>query len=183
MLHERRFDEISTTDICNEAEVSTSSLYARFQSKDAILLALIERHGERLLESIEFVGEQLAEQDPIDLPELVRALVAEAVYFAHAYDHLEVAARAHPDARVRLQEVNERPTVWILERTGQLLPDASPSLRRRLEFGVRAAASVAHRAVGGNVRFVDHMDMGDDELIDEISRLTLAYVDAALALE
>lgn len=183
LLRERRFDEVSTVDICNEAGVSASSLYARFASKDAVLLALIDRQGERLRDSIRHVGDQLAVQHPVDLPALVRALVSEAVYFAHSYDHLEMAARPYTEARERLVEVQEVATDWVLERAGELLPDASPSLRRRLDFAVRAAASVTQRGVGGYVRFTERTGMSDDELIDEVTRLTLAYVEAALALE
>lgn len=44
LLLERTFDEVGITDIVREAKSSVGSFYGRFESKDALLLALHERY-------------------------------------------------------------------------------------------------------------------------------------------
>ncbi len=105
------------------------------------------------------------------------------MYFTHSYGHLELAARSYPDARDRLVRINDRPTDHVVQLSNELLARADPTLRRRLEFAARAAASIAHRAVGDNVRFAETMGMDDAELVDEISRMVVAYIEVAIASE
>lgn len=181
MLEDRRFDEISVNDICNESGVSVSSIYARFSSKDAILLALIDRHAVRLQQSIDIVTEELARRrsGPLDLDAFTRLVVTELVDFTRGSHRLETAAQAYPEARQQLARVNDLPAEWVLEQVHGVVPAGEPTVRR-LEFAIRAAASVVHRAIGSNVHFADRMGMDDAELIDEVTRLIVAYVRAAM---
>lgn len=50
LLRDRPWDEISTVDIMLEAGVSNGAIYGRFKSKDDLLVALYERHDEKLKE-------------------------------------------------------------------------------------------------------------------------------------
>jgi AcrR family transcriptional regulator len=48
LLREKPWEEISTVDIMQAAGVSNGAIYGRFKSKDDLLVALYERHDERL---------------------------------------------------------------------------------------------------------------------------------------
>lgn len=180
MLVQRRFHEISINDLCIEAEISVSSLYARFPSKDAILLAIIERLAERVQQRIEAVGATVAEWPELDLPTLTRILVAEMILFARAEDHIEIAATQEPLAQNRLREVHNGTVRSALDVAAIVIPlDAETA--RAVEFAVRSVGAIVHRSVGSNVRFATEMSMDDDELITRTSELILSYVSPFLA--
>ena len=182
LLHERRFDQISTNDLCIEADVSSSSLYARFPSKDAVLLALIDRYAERSSESIRRATDLIV---PVgaggDLTEITRAVLLEFITFARENDHLERAFGAHPVARDRVASLLPSTDVAdIAVDRLQLLGVIDDRALRRLDFAIRAAAAIVHRAVGSNLRFAVAMGMPDDELIDEVATMVSGYLRTAL---
>jgi len=182
LLHERRFDEISTNELCIEADVSSSSLYARFPSKDAVLLALIDRYADRSSASIERAAALII---PIaaggDLEEITRGVLREFLEFARANDHLERAFVAHPVARQRLADTLPSSDVAdIAVRNLQLSGRIDDAALRRLDFAIRAAAAVIHRAVGSNLRFAVAMEMPDEELLDEVATMIAGYLRSSL---
>ena len=61
LLDGRRFADVSINEICNTADVSLSSFYARFESKQRLLAVLHERHVANRKEQIDTV---LAETSP-----------------------------------------------------------------------------------------------------------------------
>ncbi|GIW40858.1 MAG: TetR family transcriptional regulator [Candidatus Binatia bacterium] len=105
----RGYAGTSTNLIAEEAGVSVGSLYQYFPSKDAILLALAERHME---ETFGAVLRRVREKRHAPVPELLRALV-DALLDAHRVDpalHRVLFEGAHPDAlfRRRLLELHDR---------------------------------------------------------------------------
>src|SRR3954467_13893386 len=66
------FDRASTNRIAEVAGVSVGSLYQYFPCKEALVLAVIERHN---LDIMQVVGEALAEMESLPLEEAVRKLV------------------------------------------------------------------------------------------------------------
>jgi AcrR family transcriptional regulator len=99
----------TTNRIAERAGVSIGSLYQYFPSKDALLLALAERHVERAFET---VMEEVRAKRTAPVPELLRALV-DALVEAHQIEpslHRVIFEEAHLDAsfRRRLDELDER---------------------------------------------------------------------------
>ncbi len=99
----------TTNHVAARAGVSIGSLYQYFPSKDALLLALAERHVERAFES---VIEQVRAQQAAPVPELLRALV-DALIAAHQLEprlHRVIfeEARLPASFRRRLEELDAR---------------------------------------------------------------------------
>ena len=76
------FDKASTNRIAEAAGVSVGSLYQYFPGKEAIVLALIDRHNSQVMQAVQ--GE-LAEAVNLPMEQAVRKLVAVAVR-AHRID-------------------------------------------------------------------------------------------------
>lgn len=76
------FDKASTNRIAEVAGVSVGSLYQYFPSKEALVLAVIERHNRDVLRLVHGV---LAEIDALPVEEAVRKLVTVAIE-AHRID-------------------------------------------------------------------------------------------------
>jgi len=99
----------TTNHIAERAGVSIGSLYQYFPSKDAILLALAERHVETAFSK---VLETVREKRRAPLSELLRAMV-DALVEGHQFDpglHRAIFEETHPDRkfRKRLDELDER---------------------------------------------------------------------------
>lgn len=63
LLRDRSFDALRIDDVLSEAGVSTGSFYARFEDKEALLLALIDRYRQELAA----LGEARAEEELTEL--------------------------------------------------------------------------------------------------------------------
>lgn len=70
------FDKTSTNRIAEVAGVSIGSLYQYFPNKEALVLAVVERHNQDILQ---VVGGALAEIDSLPVEEAVRKLVEIAI--------------------------------------------------------------------------------------------------------
>src|SRR6185437_8121020 len=76
------FDKASTNRIAEVAGVSVGSLYQYFPSKEALVLAVIERHNREILQLVRAVLDEIA---PLPVEEAVRRVVAMAIE-AHRID-------------------------------------------------------------------------------------------------
>jgi AcrR family transcriptional regulator len=76
------FDKASTNRIAEIAGVSIGSLYQYFPSKEALVLAVVERHNRDIMA---VVGGVLAEMDSLSVEDAVRRLVTVAIE-AHRVD-------------------------------------------------------------------------------------------------
>ena len=99
LAEDREFDELSVLDICVEADVSISSFYHRFASKDALLR---EVHGRYLHDVRTEISERAAEVDwAADDQTLVATLVSEYVdtrfQFARRFRTMALAEQRHPE--------------------------------------------------------------------------------------
>jgi AcrR family transcriptional regulator len=76
------FDKASTNRIAEVAGVSVGSLYQYFPSKEALVVAVIERHNRDIMK---VVGGTLAEMESMAVEQAVRSLVSVAIE-AHRVD-------------------------------------------------------------------------------------------------
>jgi AcrR family transcriptional regulator len=106
---QRGYANTTTNHIAARAGVSIGSLYQYFPSKDALLLALAERHIES---GFAAVMEEVRAQRNATVPEFLRAMV-DALIVAHEIDprlHQVIfeEARLPESFRRRLEELEER---------------------------------------------------------------------------
>jgi len=98
---ERGYHATRTADICAQAGMSSGNLFHYFPTKQAVLLALIERDGTQTASS---VAELATADDPFDallgLLDDVCRLAADSTYSGLA---LEVSALAHRDEDVAVR--------------------------------------------------------------------------------
>ena len=63
---ERGFHGSSIGEICERAGLTTGAFYSNYPSKDALFLALFDRHSQRLVQRFsEFVSDALDAEDPL----------------------------------------------------------------------------------------------------------------------
>lgn len=148
IFDERGYHGTTTNHVAEAAGVSIGSLYQYFPNKDALLVALAERHVD---EAAERFGEQLTalRRDQPDLAETVRSLVRLAVELndtsrLHATVYAECPRTPALIERFnRVTDLLVTEVAWHLERTGG--GSADTELRARLV--VAAVDAAVHEVV------------------------------------
>lgn len=169
------FDKASTNRIADVAGVSVGSLYQYFPSKEALVVAVAERHNREIMQIVRGAAEEVGS---LPVEDAIRRLVAVAIE----------AHRVDPDLHCVLAE--QIPHTGPLESVGGVNYEAHALFRAYLEshrdklyvadVGLAAfvcATSIealAHNAV------LHHAEMSSDEaaeaLIDEATRLIVGYL-------
>jgi AcrR family transcriptional regulator len=169
------FDKASTNRIAEVAGVSVGSLYQYFPGKEALVVAVIDRHNQEIMQVVRGALAQIAEQP---IKKGVRRLVAAAIE-AHRIDpklHRVLAEQIPRTGRLENVEAFNRET-YALFRT--YLEDRSGELRVT-DLGLAAfmcgtsIEALTHTAV------LHHPEMLSDEavetLVDETTRLVVGYL-------
>lgn len=164
----------TTNRIAEAAGVSVGSLYEYFPNKDAILVALMERH---IVEGESVMRELMARTRPGKLRAQVRTFV-EAMIALHAH-----APRLH---RVLFEEAPVPAPVWrtLAAVEGRMVDDVERFLAAQQEVRVRdrrlAARLVVHVVEDLTHRFVLHADGDVDpaRYVDEVTALVTSYLAA-----
>ncbi len=172
VLLKEGYEACTTNRVAKVAGVSIGSLYQYFPDKEALVLAVMERHLTQMREGLEAHLSSLGE---VDLPTAVKEMVR-AMLDAH-----RIQPRLH---RVLVEQV---PRIGALKRLHELSAQYEPILVAWLEahrelVGVTSASTAAFvlvAAVEGVVTraLVDRpawLDSG--VLVEQISRLVLAYL-------
>jgi AcrR family transcriptional regulator len=170
---QRGYANTTTNHIAARAGVSIGSLYQYFPSKDAVLLALAERHMER---SFAAAMQEVGDKRTAPVPELLRALV-DALVQAHQAEprlHRVIFEEARLDAsfRRRLDELEGRAMQiareLIDERCTELAID-NPAIASLLV--VQILEAVTHSMV------VRHPDiLRTTEFREELVAMLVAYL-------
>ncbi|GGA10462.1 TetR/AcrR family transcriptional regulator [Dyella caseinilytica] len=175
VLVKEGFDKASTNRIAEKAGVSIGSLYQYFPCKESLVVAVIERHNQELMQVVHATLAEVASQ-PIEkaVPRLVLAAVE--------------AHRVDPKLHRVLAE--QTPRTGKLENIEAYNRDAHALFRAYLEghrdelrvadldlatfICVTSIEALTHTAV------LHHSEMLTDEavgrLVDEASRLVLGYL-------
>lgn len=126
----------TTNRIAAEAGVSVGTLYEYFPDKQALLVALAERHLDEAERGIE---RALAEAStPALLEELQRAIVASHRYPSQAIDLVAAAPRVGAELQRRAADLRARVLAALAERCRRL---PRPEVRARIVFGLVAELS------------------------------------------
>jgi len=173
VLTEQGYARASTNRIAKRAGVSVGSIYQYFGGKDALIVALAERHA---LEMIGVVGQLL--QDLADLP------VAQVVH--QAVEAMIAAHRVNPELHQVLMtqcpDVVELPTVQALEqgflelvqgvmaeRSHELRSDLDPEIAAWLL--TRSGEAVTHAVVRERPDWVQ-----DPRFVAEVTNMLVRYI-------
>ncbi|MEO7397978.1 MAG: helix-turn-helix domain-containing protein [Ilumatobacteraceae bacterium] len=152
LLAERPFAKVTVQEIADRANLSITSLYARFDGKDALVLALHERV---IREGVAQLEVALADDEIVEAPvdEIVAMLVDRTVAFAHANAHVFRAVLTAAD-----DETNERAAAFLRlgsERISSVLAPrlatAATHAMRDIDFAWRSLVAVLQQswALGG----------------------------------
>lgn len=169
------FDRASTNRIAHEAGVSVGSLYQYYPGKEALVVAVIERHNQDLMK---VVRDALAEVEAQPLEQGARKLVAAAIE----------AHRVDPDLHRVLAE--QTPRIGALENVEAFNSEAYGLFRTYLErhrdqlrvVDLELAAFVCVTSIEAltHTAVLHRSDILSDEavetLVDEATRLVVRYL-------
>jgi len=175
VLKQVGFDGLTTNAVAERAGVSIGSLYQYFPNKEALVLALIDRHSEEMNAAI---LKELARVAQLPIAEAVRAVI-ELTIRAHAIDPqlhrvlTEQVPRIGKLARLReLDNISHRMVAGMLAtRRAEL---AVENLELAAFVLVSAIESIVHRAA-----LLYPEMLRDPGLVDEATRLVTRYLGVA----
>lgn len=180
LISERAFGELTVNDICTAAEVSSSSFYARFSTKEDVLLALFDLHQREARAAAEASLLEVARAAG-GRDEVLPVLVEHFLRFARRNGPVMVSIFREPALVDRYYalggELNDRLVDYLCELYG----NESRLFRRRAEFAVRVCAAAIQRAIGLPTRFGERMGMDDGELVEELTAMMSGYLARAAA--
>jgi AcrR family transcriptional regulator len=169
------FDKASTNRIAEKAGVSVGSLYQYFPSKEALVAAVIDRHGQ---ETTQVARGALAEAAALPMKEAVRKLVAAAIE-AHRIDpklHRVLTEQIPRTKRLENAATFDRANYDVFRA---FLEKHRHELRA-VDLGLAAFVCVtsiealAHTAVLHHSEFLS--DEATETLIEEATRLVVRYL-------
>ncbi len=118
LLEERFFEQITIRDIAQRAELSSGTIYRRFQNKEALLPILYERYDHRLGEWASSIWQGKRLEEYCDLKSRIDWVVKEHVRFykefAHILRTLYIHNRLHGEISLPNSDVTRREIYEIL---------------------------------------------------------------------
>lgn len=172
VLVEDGYDGTSTNRIAKLAGVSVGSLYQYFPNKQALLLALVRRHSERMLDLLRATTENLA---TAPIPDVVRTYVG-AMVAAHAVDPALHRVLIPQLMALGLHHLDEfqRPVLaivraWLELHRHEILP-------KNLDVAAFVLVASVEAATHGAYLDVAIPEPDPDALREEVSALVLRYL-------
>jgi AcrR family transcriptional regulator len=169
------FDKASTNRIAEKAGVSIGSLYQYFPGKEALVVAVMERHNQELMQ---VVRGALAEVAALPMKQGVRRLVAAAIQ-AHRIDpklHRVLAEQTPRTGKLENIEAFNREN-YILFKT---YLEAHSDEFRAVDLGLAAFVCVTSIEALTHTAVLHHSESFSDEafeaLVDEATRLVVRYL-------
>lgn len=169
------FDKASTNRIAEFAGVSVGSLYQYFPSKEALVVAVMERHNRELMQ---VVRSALAEVAAQPLEQAVRTLVAAAIR-AHRLDpklHRVLAEQIPRTGRLENVEAFNRETYALF----RAYLDSRRDEFRAVDVELAAFVCVTSIEALTHTAVLHHPERFSDDafgkLVDEATRLVLRYL-------
>lgn len=182
LLRDRPFDELSVTDIASDANISVGGFYARFEGKDALLVALHERYEARrtLRLGEAFAEERWADSDTRDR---VRGVVGAMVdlmleerhvlrtFLLRYWSRPEDATRVFTDRLGALYKLARQ--VLLLDRDAMRVDDPEEAARTAVAIVMGACRDIL---VMKGPSQPGHPRLSRDRLIDYLTATVLAVV-------
>ncbi len=171
VLVRQGYDRCSTNRIAKVAGVSVGSLYQYFPNKQALVMAVAERHARNM---IELLGETLSQLGDAPIPIAVRTYV-KAMVRAHAVEPelhhalVQLVLQVGLDQFREVDEIAQQIIVGYLEtRRDEILPR---DLRMAAWVLITTVESLTHVAALKRPEFLQ-----EDMLTAEISNIVLRYL-------
>ncbi|MCB0964348.1 MAG: TetR/AcrR family transcriptional regulator [Acidimicrobiales bacterium] len=179
LLDGRAFAEISVLEICTEADVSASSFYARFASKEVLLEVLHQRHLDTRRGHVDLVAAELG-QVPLPIEDLVRLAFSDYLD-RHAGDApllqtLRQAEIDNPALADRRRALDRYTVELVADGIMPRILGADGGTRSRVVFATRACAATIQDAIHPPFAFAKDMVLDRDATLREIVRMWLRYV-------
>jgi AcrR family transcriptional regulator len=168
------FDKASTNRIAEVAGVSVGSLYQYFPSKEALVVALIDRHNQEVMQAVQ--GE-LAEAMNLPMEQAVRKLVAVAVK-AHRIDpklHRVLAEQIPRVGRLEKVETFNRQNYALFAAYLERHRDEI----RAVDLGLAAFVCVTSIEALTHTAVLHHKSVSEEAmgaLVEEATRLVVGYL-------
>jgi AcrR family transcriptional regulator len=169
------FDKASTNRIAETAGVSIGSLYQYFPGKEALVVAVMERHNGEIMQ---VVRGALADVSALPVEQAIRKLVATAIE-AHTIDpklHHVLAEQIPRTGKLENTQTINRENYSLFRNFLEANRDELRSVDLELAafVCVTSIEALAHTAVLHHSK-----DLGDDQfgtLVDEATRLVIRYL-------
>lgn len=180
LLDGRRFADVSVNEICIAADVSPSSFYARFESKERLLVVLHEQHIAQRREQIQTVLDELLAPRP-DVRSFL--LQAAAIYLAvqemdqPMVQTLRQEQLAVPGLADRLQSLDHEFLTAVTDAAASLVPGAveDTELYRRMLFATSVVALALRESIHMSQSLIPTVPVADQRVVDEIIDLWMLY--------
>lgn len=183
LLRERSFDELTLLDICAAADVSSSSVYARFRGKDAILGAVQDRFRARVGDALVEAMAVAAEDDDLTVGRTAEVFTGVVVRFVVDNVHLAGSLPTHPATRQSSHDLYDGVVTVVVDLIPMVVGDlisgadlAREELRRKLEFIIRCTGAVAVQGLGNHWCFAERMGLDHGQFADELTALVVGYL-------
>lgn len=155
--------------------VSTSSLYARFPQKEAILHSVFDRYVERAKGSVAQALEEveMGFQDPFDL---IKHIVTKFLDFSRANADMLLVMSSDHRLFDRRWEIDETVTATARDIVAHRFGFSDSRTLFALEFSARSASAIAARALGPPTYWANTMRINDERLANELTKMILGYL-------
>ncbi len=177
LLKERPYSRVTMQDVADRAGLAITSVYARFEGKSALVLAV----HERLIVSGIAAFDAMVEAEsanPTDTREFVTVLIAGFAEYAELDSHILRAVLAAND-----EETNERAAYFIRASSERIAKVVAPRLsqpladaERDIDFGWRGVVAVLQQTWALWGSDVGRFPVGKDELVRRLADQFLATI-------
>lgn len=176
MVRERPFTDVTVGDLCVEADVSMSSLYARFPTKGDILTTLFERHVDVARDAAaKTVAEALDAGADIGL--VTHVVLKDFLAFVRQHGQLMTSIFEMNSLNEQYWRLSSEVVDSMVDLAAEVYGRRDVEMRRVLHLGCRIASSSIQRAVGVPMSFGERIGVTDDELVEELADMLVAYWD------
>jgi AcrR family transcriptional regulator len=180
IIRERGVDAVTIPEVVQAAKSSVGSFYGRFPNKTALLSCLHERACEQSVATIDIALDPDRWRD-VPTADLVRSFVRFAVLLFHERQPMMLAFNAAIGADPGFADRRARTAAAIGLRVRALLADRRGDLHhprpdRAVEMALRALTATLEQRNALEASGVDAVKIDDEALIEELSRMMLAYL-------
>jgi AcrR family transcriptional regulator len=129
----------TTNDIADEADVSVGSLYQYFPNKDALLVALTQRHIESTTTELTHLLVELPSNS--DLETILRTVV-DFLVSQHDLDDLHLLVMHHAPRTHEINHALERAKSHLVDMTSQILASRFTDSRKQMLIARMVVATI-----------------------------------------
>jgi AcrR family transcriptional regulator len=183
LLREQPWEKISTVSIMVEAGVSNGAIYGRFKSKDELLVALYERHNERLRSRFKNQQKQTPVNDEtLDqfLSQKIDQLIRNFKENRWLLQAMGMLSRRSPE--VVSEEMRGERKDMFKQIAAQFLEfefeTKSENIERDMELTVFFVATILREAILYQGPHFATLDLSESELKESLKQLAIRFLGA-----